>query len=67
MRDSATSSPSPMEHAYAHTWVDSGPATAVKDSWTELIGGYPASAGSGFVSIGFRWSEPADNARTHIQ
>ena len=66
MRDSATSSPSCMEHVYAHTWVDSEPAAAVEHSWTESICGYLALVGSGLASIGFLWSEPAANTHTPI-
>lgn len=67
MRDSTILSPGPMEHVYAHTWVDSEPATAVEPSWTESVGGHSALAGSGFASNRLLWSEPADNAHTHIQ
>jgi len=67
MRDSTTLSPSPREHVYAHTWVDSEPATAVEPSWTESINGHLALAGGGRASIGFRWSKPVDNAHTYIQ
>ena len=67
MRDSATSSPSPVERVYAHTWVDSEPATAVEPSWTESIGGYLTSVGRGLAALGFLWSEPAANTHTPIR
>jgi hypothetical protein len=67
MKDSTILSASPMEHVYAHTWVDGEPATAVEPSWTESINGYLALAGSGLASIGLLWSEPANNAHTHIR
>ena len=67
MRDSTTSSPSSREHVYAHTWVDSEPATAVEPSWTESVDGYLSLAGSGRASNRLLWSETADNAHTHIQ
>ena len=67
MRDSTTSSRSPVEGVYAHTWVDSEPAAGVEHSWTESIRGYLASVGCGLASIGFLWSEPVNDAHTHIQ
>jgi hypothetical protein len=67
MRDNLTSSRGPRQCVYVHTWMDSEPATAVKDSRTETIRGCPASAGSGFASAGFRWGGTADDAHTHIQ
>jgi len=67
MRDSTTSSPSPREHVYAHTWVDSELATAVEPSWIESIGGCFASVGSSLASVGLLWSEPAANTHTPIR
>ncbi len=67
MRDNTTSSPGPREHVYAHTWVDSEPATAVEHSWTESIGGYLAAVGSGLATVGFLWSEPPANTHTPIR
>jgi hypothetical protein len=51
MRDGTTSSPGFREHVYAHRWADGEPAAAVEHSWTESIGGYFASVGSGCLPI----------------
>ncbi len=67
MKDSTIQAPSPVQHAYAHTWVDGELATAVEPSSTESINGFLALAGSGRASNRLLWSEPADNAHTHIQ